>query len=106
MYNNVVLIGRLTADSDLKSIGAQKMLRFSLAVNTKRGQKEKTLFIDCDFWGERSEKIAPWMMKGKVVLVEGTLDLDIWEKDGVPQRKIFVNVNNVEFISASIKGDE
>ena len=98
-----MLMGRLVSDSISKSVGGQNLLRFSLAVNRKYNGGEETLFIDCDFWGDRGPKIAQWMIKGKEVLVEGRLKLDKWEKDGVPQSKIFVVVENVEFVGINKK---
>ena len=103
MLNKVMLIGRITSEPTQKQVGPQNLLRFSLAINRKMGDKEETLFIDCDFWGERSVKIAQWMVKGKEVYVEGRLKVDKWEKDGVPYSKMFVVVENVEFINSGKK---
>lgn len=103
MLNKVLLMGRLVSDSVIKTAGGQNLLRFSLAVNRKYGGNEETLFIDCDWWGDRGQKIAQWMVKGKEVLVEGRLKLDKWDKDGVPHSKMFVVIENVEFVGINKK---
>ena len=97
MFNKVILIGRLTSDCVVKDVASQKLTRFSIAVNRKYGEKEETLFMDCDLWGDRGEKVAQWLTKGKSVVVEGRLKTDKWEKDGVSQSKTFVVVENFEF---------
>lgn len=99
-------MGRLTSDCISKSVGTQNLLRFSLAVNRKYGAHEETLYIDCDLWGDRGPKIAQWMTRGKEVLVEGRLRLDKWEKDGTPQSKIFIVVENLEFVGTAKKVEE
>jgi single-strand DNA-binding protein len=98
MLNKVMLIGRVSNDGVSKQVGAQNVLRFSMAVNRRSGEKEETLFIDCDFWGPRGEKIAQWVVKGREVFVEGRLKTDKWEKDGVPYSKTYVVADNIEFV--------
>ena len=105
MLNKVMFIGRITGESVVKQVGTQSVLRFSMAVNRRMGEKEETLFIDCDFWGPRGEKIVQYVVKGREVFVEGRLKTDKWEKDGVPYSKTYVVAENIEFLGPGKKDE-
>jgi single-strand DNA-binding protein len=98
MFNKVILGGRITSDCTQREVGGQKLTRFSIAVNRKYGGKEETLYIDCDWWGERAERVSEWLTKGKEVLVEGRLKTDKWDRDGATQTKTYVVVESIEFV--------
>lgn len=104
MINKVLLSGRLTSDCFVKDVGGQSVNRFSIASNRKYGEKEKTIFVDCDLWGERGKTLQQWLVKGKEVFVEGRLEIDKWTKDGITNSKTYIVVDNIEFLG-SIKKD-
>jgi single-strand DNA-binding protein len=53
---------------------------FSAAFDNGFGERKQTVWLDCSLWGERGEKLAPMLTKGKLVLVEG--DLGTREHEG------------------------
>ena len=102
--NNVVLIGRLVRDAELRytSIGAP-VTRFSIAVNERKkdgdSYVDKANFIDVTFWGKLGETLSSYLVKGKQIAVVGKLNQQRWEKDGYKHSKIVVVANTVQLLS-------
>ena len=68
MINNVVLIGRLTKDVELRYTPSnQAVATFTLAVNrnfkNQNGDREADV-INCVMWRQQAENIANWAKKG------------------------------------------
>ncbi|MBF1336263.1 MAG: single-stranded DNA-binding protein [Leptotrichia sp.] len=71
--NNVVLIGRLTKDPELKYSQAGKAYcRFTVAVN-RDFNKEEADFINCLAFGKTAETIAEWLGKGRRIALQGRI---------------------------------
>ena len=73
--NNVVLVGRLTKDPELRYVGEKNnaLTNFSLAVDRgyKNSQGEsKVDFINIEIWGRQAEIFCTYMAKGKMVGIE------------------------------------
>ena len=85
MLNKVMLIGYAGADCDMKFTAAGiPVANFSLAVKEvyKSGDGEKktnTLWIRCVAWRRCSEIAGEWVSKGKLLYVEGRLQLRSYE---------------------------
>jgi single-strand DNA-binding protein len=109
-YNKVILVGRLTADPELRyTATGSPICQFSLANNRsyKQGEekKEETLFIDVTVWGRLGEQMAGTLCKGSSVLVEGRLRLDRWETaEGQPRSKHEVVAESIQY--GDKRGDE
>jgi single-strand DNA-binding protein len=104
--NVVVLVGRLSHDSELKYTKAgQPVARFSIAVNrsVKRGEEwfDEASFFEVDFWGKAGESINRYLIKGQQVAVEGELRQDRWEQDGQSRSKIIIVASNVRLVGGS-----
>jgi len=86
-YNKVILMGNLTRDPDVKYLESGACVaKLGLAVNSKWKGKDGTiqedvLFIDIEFWGRQAEVAAEYLVKGRLVHVEGELKLDTWETE-------------------------
>jgi single-strand DNA-binding protein len=98
-FNKVLLIGNLTRDPIMKTLpNNTDMVEFGMAINEyykdKDGEKhERTLFVDCQMFGTRSEFFNNNVQKGSQLFVEGKLRQDTWEdKDGKRRNKLWVNV--------------
>ena len=98
--NNVVFGGRLTRDPELRNVntktGDKAVATFTIA-NNDPFRPDKTNFLNCQVWGKTAESVAKYLVKGSVVVVEGSLDLDTYEKDGVKRPTITLNARNVQF---------
>lgn len=89
-YNKITLAGRLTRDPEMRyTASGVTLCNFSLAVN-RRFQKDKVDFINCVAWKKLAEICSQYLHKGDMVLVDGELNLDTSDKDGV--RKTFPKV--------------
>lgn len=86
MLNNVNLCGRLTADPELKTTpSGVSVTTFNLAVERdyqSNGEK-KTDFIPIVAWRNTAEFAAKYFNKGKMMIVNGRLEMrDYQAKDG------------------------
>lgn len=106
--NIVMLKGNLARDPELRQIKTgdkpTSVVNFTVAVSREftraNGTKDKvTSFISCEAWDSGAEAIGTSLKKGDLVLVEGTLRNDSWEKDGVKHNTLKVRVNNFAKIS-------
>ena len=79
MLNRVILMGRLTADPALKQTpNGISVTSFSLAVDrnfTSRGAERQTDFINCVAWRQTAEFISRYFAKGRMMAVEGSLQV-------------------------------
>ncbi|MCL1928715.1 MAG: single-stranded DNA-binding protein [Treponema sp.] len=103
--NNVVLVGRLTRDAELKyTAGGQAVCKFSIAVNRRRKQGEQWVdepnFFDIVLWGRQGETLNQYLVKGKQVGVEGELRQDRWEQDGQNRSRVEVVANNLQLLGS------
>lgn len=83
--NKVILMGRLTADTELKKTrDGVCVLRFTVAVNRpKQKDKEQAAdFISCVAFRQTAEFISKYFRKGSAIIVFGTIRTGFYEKDG------------------------
>ena len=108
--NNVVLIGRLTRDPELRYIpSGQAVCNFSLAVDKNLAKDKKQEmesrnqptadFVNIVVWGKSAENCANYLVKGRLVGVQGRLQSGSYEaKDGTKRYTMDVVAQNVEFL--------
>lgn len=100
--NNVVLIGRLTKDPEVRYTGDQMAIAtFTLAIDRpKRKDKEKeTDFIRCTAFGKTAENIERWVSKGKLIAIEGSIRTGSYTKDdGTKVYTTDVSVARTQFL--------
>jgi single-strand DNA-binding protein len=80
--NNVTLIGRLTRDIDLRTVGTKEtsVIRNTLAV---RRDKENSDFVPIVIWGKAAETVSNYCAKGSLLGVEGSIRTGSYDnKDG------------------------
>ncbi len=103
MLNKIILIGRLTRDPELRyTPSGTAVCNFSLAVErnyTNRDGEKEVDFIDIVVWRRQAENCANHLAKGRLVAVEGRLQLSSYEnKEGQKVRVTEVVANNVQFL--------
>ncbi len=88
--NNVVLIGRLTRDPDVRYTSTQLAIaRFSLAIDRgkdREGNDRGADFPSVVVFGKQAENCERYLAKGKLVAIQGRIQTGSYEKDG---RKIY-----------------
>jgi single-strand DNA-binding protein len=73
MINTVILMGRLTADPDLRvSNSGTKISSFTLAIDAPTADK-KTDFVTCTAFNQTADWMSRYIEKGSMVIVEGSL---------------------------------
>ena len=77
MLNNVVLVGRLTKDAELRYTQSNvAVATFTLAVNrtfkSENGEREAD-FINCVMWRKQAENLANWAKKGALIGITGRI---------------------------------
>ena len=98
--NNVVVIGRLTRDVDLRYTQAGKgVANISLAVN-RRFNKDETDFFDCTAWGKTAEIAAEYLRKGSQVGITGSLRQNRFEVEGQKRSKVEITIEQLDFIGS------
>ena len=94
--NKVILIGRPTTDLVLKTTSSGKsMVSFILAVDET---KEKTNFINCVVFGQSAEYLNKYLKPKGRVNVNGILQNNNYEKDGVKVYSYNVVSNDVKIL--------
>jgi single-strand DNA-binding protein len=104
--NKVIIVGRLGADPEIKSVGNQQSVaRLSIATSEqwtgKDGQKqERTEWHRVVVWGRQAENCAKHLAKGRQVYVEGRLQTRSWEDQASGQKKYATEIvaNTVQFL--------
>lgn len=96
--NKVILIGRLTADPNLRyTQNGTPVATFTLAVDKpgKRGAD----FIDIVAWRKLAEIVANNLEKGRLVAVEGRLQIRSYDdQNGVRRKAAEIVADQVEFL--------
>ena len=107
--NHVVLVGRLTRDAELKSIASgQAVCKFSIAVNRRRKNgdqwEDEPNFFDIVVWGRQGESLHQYLVKGKMVAVDGELKQDRWQQDGQNRSKVEIVANYLQLLGGNPGG--
>lgn len=103
MLNTIVLIGRLVRDPELRyTPNGVAVANFTIAVDrpftNQQGEREAD-FIDIVVWRRQAETVAQHLQKGRLVAVEGRLQIRSYEtSDGQRRRVAEVVANTVRFL--------
>lgn len=104
MLNKVILMGRLTADPELRrTTSGTAVTSFSLAVERAKardGSKE-TDFIDVVAWSGTAEFVCRWFQKGQLLVLCGRLQTRVWEdREGNRRKSVEVVAEEVHFVGS------
>jgi single-strand DNA-binding protein len=96
--NNVILIGRLTKDPELRYMQSDNtaIAKFTLAVD--RAKKDETDFIRITVFGKQAENCDKYLKKGRQAAVQGRLQTGSYTKDGHTVYTTDVIASRVEFL--------
>lgn len=111
MYNRVILMGRLTADPELKQTQSGLYFsRFSVAVDrgyAKQGEERKTDFFDVVCWKQTAEFVNRYFSKGRMIHLEGRLQNNNYtDQNGVKHYRVEIQVDNVGFCGDKQQGGD
>lgn len=102
MLNRVILIGRLTKEPELRyTPSGTAVAKFTLAVDRRQAKdREKEAdFIDIVVWQKQAENCANYLGKGRLVAVDGRLQVRSYEdSQGIRRKAAEVVAENVRFL--------
>ena len=111
MLNHIVIMGRLVRDPELRRTGSGiAVASFRVAVDRdfapKDGGERKADFIDCVAWRQTGEFISKYFTKGRMIVVDGRLEMRDWtDKDGNKRTSAEIVVANAYFGDSKRDGD-
>ena len=99
--NQVVLIGRLCADPELRyTNNGTAVANFTLAVDRRFSKEKQADFINIVVWKAQAENCAKYIAKGSQVAVEGRIQTRKYQdRDGNNRTAFEVVANSVQFLS-------
>lgn len=105
MINNVVLVGRLTRDPELRTTGSgTSIATLTLAVDrqfTKASGQREADFINCVIWRKAAENFCSFASKGRLVGIQGRIQTRNYDnKDGQRVYVTEVLVDNFSFLDS------
>jgi single-strand DNA-binding protein len=108
--NEVVLMGNLTADPELKKTPAgDSVATFSIGVNYKtRDGKNRAEFFDCEVWKGWAENLCRTAKKGSIVLLTGRLRQESWvdPKTNGKRSRVKVVAQKALHVEAKFAGED
>ena len=103
MLNHITIMGRLVRDPELRRTGSGiAVASFCVAVDRdfapKDGGEKKADFINCVAWRQTGEFISKYFTKGRMIVVDGRLEMRDWtDKDGNKRTSAEIVVANAYF---------
>ena len=109
--NNVVIVGRLTKDPELKYLtSGTAVATFTLAIDRDYKNKDGSVttdFIPVEIMGKPAEFVANYITKGRLVGVQGSIRVDRYEtSDG--EKRTFTKVagRNIQALESKSKAEQ
>lgn len=83
MLNSIIIMGRLTADPELRSTSSGlSVSSFTVAVDrnyVRSGEEKKTDFINVVAWRQQADFVSKYFRKGSMIAVQGSLQTRNYE---------------------------
>ncbi|MFW6173417.1 MAG: single-stranded DNA-binding protein [Elusimicrobiota bacterium] len=103
-YNKIILVGRLVRDPDIRfTTSGTQVSVFTVAVDrpsrSGMNDNDNTDFIRVVTFGKTAEFVGNYLVKGRLILVEGSLRIRKWTtQDGDKRSTTEVLANNIRFM--------
>ena len=103
MINRIIAIGRTTKKPELRTTqNGTAVATFTIAVDRGFGDKKETDFIPVVVWKGLAENCGKYLEKGKLVGVDGRLQIRTYEDSNGNKKTIAeIVANDVQFLSPS-----
>lgn len=98
------IIGRVGADAEVKNINGRFVMSFSVAHTEKwtdkQGNKqERTTWVSCSQWSDKSPGVAPYIKKGGIVYVSGAPSADAYNNQaGEAKATLRLDAKQIELL--------
>ena len=109
MLNSAIIMGRLTADPELRTTATGlQTVRFTVAVDrnyTKPGEEKKADFISCVAWRQQAEFISKYFSKGSMIAIQGSIQTGSYDdRNGVKRYTTDIIVDRASFCGSKNEG--
>lgn len=104
-FNKTFVMGRLVRNAEKKTTSEGLFIaHFSIANNQSKKNQDGTWgetvhYFDFSLYGKRAEALAPYLLQGQLVAIEGHLIQRRWEKDGKKFSKLEIAIDNIQLVS-------
>ena len=72
----IIIAGNIGKDAETRSTqNGDTVTSFNVAVEDRQGKEKGTMWFTCSLWGNRGDKLRPYLTKGSKVSVAGELGL-------------------------------
>lgn len=107
--NSAILMGRLTADPELRTTSSNiSFIRFTIAVDRpfqKAGEEKQADFITCIAWRQNADFISKYFRKGQMIAIQGSIQTGSYEdKNGNKRATFEVLVDRAHFCGSKSAG--
>lgn len=102
MINNAVIMGRLTADPELRTTGnGIGVCGFTVAVDRNyrpEGEERQTDFINVVAWRKTADFVSRYFRKGQMIAVQGSIQTRNYEdRNGNKRTAVEIVADNISF---------
>ena len=100
--NSINFIGNIGQDATTRyTANGKAITSFSVALSSGYGDNKITSWMNCSIFGERGEKLASYIQKGKQIGITGEFSARPWtNKDGVEKLSLDVAVHDVTLLGS------
>ena len=101
--NKAIIVGHLGQDPEVSRPGELTVCKFSVATNQRRKGADGE-YVEAVEWhnivcfDRLAQVCEQYLRRGSQVYIEGQIQTDRWETDGVKQHKTFIRAHTVEFL--------
>jgi len=107
--NVICFDGNVGKDGELRYLpNGDAILSFSVALSSGYGEKKLTSWMNCSLFGKRAESVAPFILKGSRIGINGEFSARPWKsKEGIEKLSLEVRVADVTLLGGkSTVGDQ
>lgn len=103
-FNKCFVMGRLVRNTETKTTADGLFIaHFSIATNQAKKNQDGTWdkvahFINFSLYGNRANALAPYLIQGQQVAIEGHIIQRRWEKDGKKFSRLEIAVDDIKLI--------
>jgi single-strand DNA-binding protein len=105
--NSINLIGRLTADPDVKTINNSTLATITIAINYGFGDKKESYFFRAESWGKTADVINQYCKKGNQIAIQGKLRQKKWDsQDGKKNSATYIAIDSLQLLGGKQTNSE
>ncbi len=96
----IYVAGHLGSDAEERfTPGGQKVISFRIAVRTRKKGQDDTIWYRVSVWGDRFDKMVPYLKKGSPLMVSGELQKpEVYtDRNGQPQISLDITAESLKF---------